>query len=241
MSEIWKAISDFEGYYEVSNKGRIRSVERTVKSGRGYRKVPSTILNPALGQWGYEQVCLRKNGKSYTKRVNRIVAQVFIPNPNNYPQVNHIDGVKTNNCVENLEWCNCSQNMLHCHTNGLSDWNTNVRVVETNKIYRSIAECARDIGGYEQLIRACLNGDRKTHKGYHFELVGKRASDKHTRKNNYQKNREYVSDIKVEYKGAIHTFKEWGKIYNIKPHTLECRYYRGDRDDRLFREVRKHG
>lgn len=180
--EIWKAVPEFEGFYEVSNIGRVRSISRIVRSGRGYRINPSIILKPALGQWGYEQVCLRKNGKKYTKRVNRLVAQTFIPNPDNLPQVNHIDGHKTNNHVDNLEWCDSSQNMIHCHRNGMSDWNTNVRIVETGEEFRSISECAEHIGGHIQLIIACLNGRRKTHKGFHFEIIGKRASEKYNRK-----------------------------------------------------------
>ena len=239
MSEVWKAIPNFVGYYEASSMGRIKSVERIVRSGRGYKTVSSTILKPSLDEWGYEKVSLRKDGKSYSKKVNRLIAQTFIPNPNNYPQVNHIDGIKTNNCVENLEWCTPSQNMMHCHANGLSDWNTNVKVIETNKIYRSIAECARDIGGYEQLIRECLDGKRKTHKGYHFEIIGKRASDKYNRKNTINKKDEYDNEIQIEHAGEVHSFREWSKITGIKQHTLDTRYYRGDRGERLFRPVEK--
>lgn len=241
MKEIWKEIPGFEGYYEASNQGRVRSIERVVRSGRGYKIVKPTILKPSIDEWGYEKVCLRKKGKSFSRKVNRIIAQTFIPNPNDYPQVNHIDGVKQNNNVDNLEWCTCSHNMLHCHANGLSDWNTNVRVVETGKVYHSVMACARDINGHDQLIRACLNGKRKTHKGYHFEVVGKRASEKHKRNNFKRIPPKYDSKIKVDYLGETHTLREWGKICDIKQHTLECRYYRGDRGDRLFREVRKHG
>ena len=178
IEEIWKDIPGFEGFYEASNKGSIRSVSRIVRSGRGHRINPSVVLKPSIGQWGYEQVSLRENGKKYNKRVNRLIAETFIPNPNNYPQVNHIDGNKTNNCVSNLEWCNSSQNMKHCFDNGLSRWKTKIRIVETGIVYDSISECARSIGGYISLIQKCLNGKRKTHKGYHFEIVGDRASDK---------------------------------------------------------------
>lgn len=115
--EIWKPILGYEGYYEACNKGYIRSVDRLVKCKNGVRTNPATILKPSLGQWGYEQVTLRKEGNKKTVRVHRIIAQTFIPNPDNLPQVNHIDGNKTNNCVDNLEWCDASHNMKHCFDN----------------------------------------------------------------------------------------------------------------------------
>ena len=181
IEEIWKPISGYEGCYEASNKGHIRSVDRLVKCKNGMRTSPTIVLKPSLGQWGYEQVTLRKEGKKKTVRINRIIAQTFIPNPDNLPQVNHIDGNKLNNCVENLEWCTPSQNMKHCFNNKMSDWNTKIRIVETGEIYNSIAECVRSIGGHRQLIDKCLKGERKTHKGYHFEIIGERATEKHRR------------------------------------------------------------
>ena len=184
--EIWKPIPNYDGYYEASNIGRIRSVARIGKRGKGLGIYPSVILKPSLGEWGYEQVSLRKEGKKRTMRVNRLVAQTFIPNPDNLPQVNHIDGVKTNNRVDNLEWCNSSQNMIHCFSNGLSDWNTRIRIVETGEVFNSISECARSIGGHISLIDACLNGRRKTHKGFHFEIIGDRASKKCKRRSKYE-------------------------------------------------------
>ena len=239
--EIWKPIPNFEGYYEASNTGKIKSVERIVRNGRGYKKITPTILKPSLDEWGYYHVSLSKNGKGYTKRVNRLIAMTFLPNPKNYPQVNHLDGIKENNNVDNLEWCNCSQNMIHCHSHGLSDWGTKIRIVETGEEFKSISDCARAINGHTQLIIACLSGRRKTHKGFHFEVIGDRASNRYKR-DNFKKNKQvYKSKINIEYQGETHTLKGWADIYNIQFHTLECRYYKGDRDDRLFREVRKRG
>ena len=245
--EIWKDIPEFEGIYEASNMGRIRSVSRIVRSGKGDRINPTVILKPAIGQWGYEQVCLRKDGKKYAKRVNRLVAQAFIPNPNNLPQVNHIDGDKTNNCVDNLEWCDASYNMKHCFDNRMSDWTTKIRIIETGEVFNSKAECARKIGGHVSLIDMCLKGKRKTHKGYHFEIIGERASDKYNRKNVTNKKDNYESEFKIEYKGEVHSFREWSMITGIKQHTLYTRYLRGDRGGTLFRSVQtererdKHG
>ena len=239
--EIWKPIKNYEGFYEISDKGNVRSVERVVKSGRGHRTVPSTLLKPALGEWGYETVSLSKNNKHLTQRVNRLVAQAFIPNPNNYPQVNHIDGNKLNNCVENLEWCNASQNMLHCHINGLSGWGTPIRIVETGEVFNSVTNCARAINGQVSLIRACLDGKRKTHNGYHFEIAGERASEKYNRKNVKNSKDEYENEIKITYDGETHSFRKWSEILGVKQSTLVNRYFRGDRGERLFRPIRKRG
>lgn len=235
--EIWKSISGYEGYYEASNKGHIRSVDRLVKCKNGMRISLATILKPSLGQWGYEQVTLRKEGSKKTVRVNRIIAQTFIPNPNNLPQVNHKDGNKINNSVENLEWCDASHNMKHCFDNHMSDWTTKIKIIETGEIFNSKAECARKIKGHVSLIDMCLRGERKTHRGFHFEIVGERASDKFNRTNDIIKPEHYKSEIIIEYKEELHSFREWSKITGIKQHTLYTRYLRGDRGDTLFRSV----
>ena len=177
--EIWKSIPKYEGYYEASNFGRIKSIPRKVRNGRGYKITKEKILKPSLNEWRYEEVNLSVNGKHRSQRVNRLIALTFIPNPDNLPQVNHKDGIKTNNNVENLEWCNASYNMLHCHANGLSDWETKIRIIETGEEFNSITECAKAINGHISLIDACLVGKRKTHKGFHFEIVGDRASKKY--------------------------------------------------------------
>jgi len=118
MCEIWKPVVGFEGLYEVSNRGRVRSVDRKIlqKNGRTRTKV-GVVLKQFITNKGYPYVMVNKDYKQHLKTVHRLVAQAFIPNPNNYPVVNHKDEDKTNNCVENLEWCTQSYNMTW---NGLS-------------------------------------------------------------------------------------------------------------------------
>ena len=94
--EIWADIEGLEGKYQVSTWGRVRSKNR--------------ILAPYENTKGYLKVGLFKDGKTHKKRVNRLVAQAFIPNPNNYPQVDHLDGNKRNNSITNLEWCDNTTN-----------------------------------------------------------------------------------------------------------------------------------
>lgn len=116
--EIWKPIQDYEGLYEVSSKGRVRSLSRFVKCHKySKRQISGTILKSFTVKNGYEIVQLMNRGKKFA--VHRLVGQAFIPNPQNKPQINHINGVKTDNRVENLEWCTQSENMQHAYKVGL--------------------------------------------------------------------------------------------------------------------------
>lgn len=118
--EIWKDIPNFEGYYQASTKGRIRSVKRTVKHKDGKVTVfKGRVLKSSLNKKGYPMVYLSKDCKKFTRAVHRFIALTFIQNPYKYDQVNHINGIKEDNRIENLEWCNNQQNCAHAHKNGL--------------------------------------------------------------------------------------------------------------------------
>ena len=108
--EVWKDVLDYEGYYKVSNEGNVYSVERKDTLGRNWGGI---VLKQTYDKNGYIRVTLCKNGTLKTKQAHRLVAEAFIPNPNNYPQVNHLDEVKDNNSVENLEWCTSKHNSNH--------------------------------------------------------------------------------------------------------------------------------
>ena len=113
-NEIWKDIAGYEGLYQVSNLGRVRSVERVVlmKDGK-YRKTYPFIRKQRVKNNGYYQVNLSKYGSIRWFSVHRLVAQAFIPNPNNYTHINHKDENKDNNIVENLEWCTHHYNCMY--------------------------------------------------------------------------------------------------------------------------------
>ena len=112
MQEIWKDIEGYEGLYQVSNKGRVKSLKRKICSNSNNHKY-NTLSEKLLklsGGGKYIQVILCKDGKTSAKLVHRLVAQAFIPNPNNLPCVNHKDENKKNNDVRNLEWCTYKYN-----------------------------------------------------------------------------------------------------------------------------------
>ena len=105
MEEEWKDIANFEGLYQVSNLGRVKSLPKVGSGGHN-----GVILSPSKDKDGYLLVYLYANRKRVACKVHRLVAKAFIPNPYSFPQVNHKDEVKDNNCFTNLEWCSSSYN-----------------------------------------------------------------------------------------------------------------------------------
>lgn len=105
MNETWKPVQGYEGLYMVSNMGRVAGLKK--------RRFPAHIMHQELTGNGYLRVGLFKDGKQSKKKVHRIVAEAFIPNPGGKPQVNHINGVRTDNRVCNLEWCTQGENLAH--------------------------------------------------------------------------------------------------------------------------------
>ena len=164
--EIWKNIECFEEY-SVSNFGNIRNN----KTGR--------ILKPRKHTGGYMRIILCKDKKHYDRYIHRLVAQAFISNPNNLPEVNHKDEDKTNNCVENLEWCDrvYQVNYGTCHDRMVetqrktSKHSKPVKCVETGIVYISLHEVERETGILYTLICHALNGRQKTAGGYHWTYI----------------------------------------------------------------------
>ena len=179
MSEIWKLIKDYPNY-SVSDLGNVKNN----KTGR--------ILKPLEVGGGYVVVDLWNNHGSKSKKIHRLVAEAFIPNPDNKPQVNHIDGNKKNNKKDNLEWVTASENVQHAYDSKIRmpHQNRPVRIIETGEVFSSIKECAEKIGGNDCDISRCLlqptarglvQANGYTHKGLHFEYAdevsNKKASD----------------------------------------------------------------
>jgi hypothetical protein len=153
-------VKGYEGLYKVNALGKVFSVKR------------NKMLSETVDKHGYVKYCLTKDGTHRQVKAHRIVAEAFIPNPQNKREVNHIDGDKSNNAVWNLEWTRTSENARHSVRVGLRTQCKSVRIVETGEVFPSLGECARTIGGDVGNISRCLNTDKSdTHKGFHFERV----------------------------------------------------------------------
>ncbi len=121
MQEIWKPIKDFEDLYEVSNLGNVRAKDRIVNTKTGPRHYKSRTLLPEITADGHYRVVLSNAGHTQRIFIHRLVALAFIPNPNDYPVINHLDGNPANNNVNNLEWTTVQENTLHAYRLGLNN------------------------------------------------------------------------------------------------------------------------
>lgn len=180
--EEWRAIPGYEGYYEVSSLGNVRSLDKEIKANlvnNEYVNRPGRLLKQKEVK-GYKTVSLCVDYEATTWRVHRLVAMAFIPNPDSKPQVNHIDGDPSNNCVNNLEWCTAKENQWHRRnilgktSNGRE---TPVRCVELGWCFPTIQGAADWLGLQKSHICHCLKGGTDTTGGYHFETCTKEEAE----------------------------------------------------------------
>lgn len=169
--EIWKDIKGYEGLYQISSLGKVKSL----KFGK------EKILKPRKNTFGYLESVLCKNGNSKSFKIHRLVAEAFIPNPNNLPCVNHKNENKILNTVENLEWCTYKYNINYGTRNErvsqteINDPNRSKQVYQYTfdkqliKVWESINECKRN-GLSSGNISQCCNGKRIQYKGYKWEF-----------------------------------------------------------------------
>ena len=190
-------VKGYEGYYEVDQFGRVFSVDRVIfvnDNGRVYNKpVVGRQMKQSMHTQGYKTVSLTKEGKTTTCFVHRIVAEAFIPNLDNLPMVNHKDEDKTNNFVENLEWCTAAYNRTygravekHAKKIRGRDSEKRIPVIQRDldgafiNWHSSITEAAKIVKSRPQAISAVCHGKRKSHRGYKLEFDRERRSDEDT-------------------------------------------------------------
>lgn len=189
--EIWRDIDDYIGLYQVSNMGRVKSVERVIWDNRGYYKtVPERILKAGKINGGYMQVGLCKEGKTKKYLVHQLVASAFVENPEGYKEINHISEDKTNNKAENLEWCSRSYNVNYGTRNnrmaeklrGMKQSEEQIKkksrpVLGINKVsgliveFNSAREASRQLVINQSSIWECCQGKRKSAGGYTWHYV----------------------------------------------------------------------
>lgn len=181
-SEIWKDIAGFEGLYQVSNFGNVRSVTRLItrSDGKTYLKKGKQLKSFVTNK-GYEYVMLNDfNSKQHLKTVHRLVAQAFVDNPNNLPIVNHKDENKLNNAVSNLEWCTHAYNNVYngvnkrisCKLKGQQAHNA-VRVIDesTGAVYESKQQCAKKCKLRWNVLNDMIAGKISEFKGHRIRKL----------------------------------------------------------------------
>jgi len=184
--EIWRDVVGFEGLYQVSNMGSVRSCYHVVMRSNGRKRtVYPVTLKPQKSAHGYFMFNLSKNGKGKTIVAHRIVAIAFIPNPENKPQVNHKDGNKKNNHVSNLEWMTSKENINHSWMMGMSytthagkfgdDSYKKTAVIQSDtsgvfiEEHQSIIGACNKLGLHPSSIINCCKGRRPNYGGFNWE------------------------------------------------------------------------
>lgn len=189
MEEIWKDVVGYEGLYQVSNTGRLVRKERLDSNGR-FLSQQEKVIHKIYGTGYYGTAIVDGKGNSKNVLIHRLVAMAFIPNPNNYPQIDHIDGNKSNNRVENLRWCTAKQNInfpmslanrsrvlkvaqnkpeaikhkiAASHKKAIVQYDMNGNFI---KEWSSLHEVGRECGFNISNISACANGRKASAYGY---------------------------------------------------------------------------
>ena len=178
-TEIWKDIKGYEGLYQVSNLGRVKSVERKVRHNYGGLKtVPERILKGSPDGDGYLYVSLSKENHKRNPKIHKLVANAFLLNPDNLPQVNHIDENKENNRVSNLEWCSSLYNLQYsdiihkgnlARSRAVKQYSLNGEFLNE---FNSISEARKAINAKSHIgIIKCCQHKQKTSYGYKWEYA----------------------------------------------------------------------
>lgn len=233
--EKWKAIEGYEGLYEVSSMGRIKSLSRIVKDNMGRDKhFPDRILVPSLSH-GYPSVFLTKDFKHKRYSVHRLVAKAFIPNPYHFEIINHKDENKENNCVENLEWCSSLYNHIYgtCQIRKGEKLRKPVAQYTLDgvlvKVYQSAREAAFINSFHDGAIKNCCSNKQKTSYGFLWKNI---SISEYERLKENEKGRAWIARGKNGHLWIydyIPTFNDDEGDFVVKEG-----HYRQEIDDKLF-------
>lgn len=177
QNEVWKSITGYEGQYEISNLGRVKSVKREVPKRAGFRKIAESIKNIRTNKYGYCDILLCSNNKKLHYTIHRLVAQAFIPNPENKKTVNHKNGIRTDNRIENLEWSTAKENIDHKFQILKSDGNRCQPVIQLSvdgqiiSTFKSAVHAQKETNISSHGINKCTRGERKLAGGFKWKLA----------------------------------------------------------------------
>lgn len=228
MKEIWKAIPEYEGCYEVSSIGRVRSVDRVVQNGTWTKRIHGRIMKLNNNE-GYMYCSLCKDGKPKPQKVHRLVALAFIPNPKNLPYINHKNENKSDNRVENLEWCTKWYNE-HYGTYGHKissikrEKSKNVIQYDLDgnivRKYSCLVE-VKDFGFSVYAVGDCCRGKIICHKGFVFRYEGEPFSIRKYKNNVEVVKKDINGDILDTYKSINDAERSNGfGHYTLRKHHL---------------------
>lgn len=171
--EIWKDIKGYEGKYQISNLGRIKSLSRFINNCKENSLIgfysKERIIKQSISKTGYYVCTLFKNGKGRTFKVHRLVAEAFIDNPNELPIINHRDGNKLNNSLDNLEWCDYSHNNKEAYKQGLKENNLKWLIECNKKKRKRINQYDRE-GNFIKQWESIHEAEKKL-KIYHINII----------------------------------------------------------------------
>lgn len=180
--EVWKPIKHFESLYEVSNFGRIRSLTRKVKHGNSHITIYGKMMKQVPNEKGYLMVRLSKNGKGKIFKVHRLVAQAFLNNPHGYQEINHLNEIRDDNHVSNLEWCSHSHNLNYGHRTQKFIQAVSTPIIQLSSdshriaAYSSANQASKITGISQGNISAVVRGKRNYAGGYKWQKLEKEVS-----------------------------------------------------------------
>ena len=220
--ELWRWVVGFEGLYMVSSFGKVMSVPvNQIRRGSSYKKPGMEVLHHDNGR-GYRSISLYKDGVQHQTTVHRLVAQAFIPNPKNLPQINHKDGDKSNNNVYNLEWVTAKENMAHAVDELGLDLAYDRRLFSAEEVVairdddRTGRQIAQEYGTSSGAINAIKSG--RTYKAFAGTI----------RTIPHEKERKLTSSQIVDIRTSTKSGVELAAMYGVAPSTI-CKIRKGQR------------